>query len=61
MKSETWRANRDYLCCVSDFRRKHGAMLLGGKFVSAGEPERGEVDAAEPIPANTLRLYKYRQ
>jgi hypothetical protein len=108
MKSETWRANRDYLRCVSDFRRKNGALLLsgtfkadegfsakggkktianrwdgvngetgilvwnaddeaakvsvafGGSFVSASEPERGEVDADEPIPANTLRLYTYR-
>ena len=108
MQSETWRANRDYLRCVSDFRRKHGAILLtgtfkadegftvkggtkiianrwdgangetgilvwnaddkpakvsvafGGKFVSASEPERGEVDVDEPIPANTLRLYKFR-
>ena len=107
MKAETWRANRDYLRCVSDFRRKHGALLLagtfkadegftvkggkeiianrwdgangetgilvwnadgtpakvsvafGGAFVSASEPERGEVDADEPIPANTLRLYRY--
>ena len=32
MKAETWRANRDYLRCVSDFRRKHGAMLLAGTF-----------------------------
>ena len=108
MKSETWRTNRDYLRCVSDFRREHGAMLLGGtfkadegfsvkggskivanrwdgengetgilvwnaddkpakvsiefggKFISASEPERGAVDADEAIPANTLRLYKYR-
>ena len=107
MKAETWRANRDYLRCVSDFRRKHGAILLagmfkadegfsvkggkkiianrwdgkngetgilvwnaddtsakvsvafGGKFVLASEPERGEVDADELIPANTLRLYKF--
>ena len=107
MKAETWRANRDYLRCVSDFRRKHGALLLagtfkadegftvkggkeiianrwdgangetgilvwnadgtpakvsvafGGAFVSANEPERGEVAADEPVPANTLRLYKY--
>ena len=108
MKSETWRMNRDYLRCVNDFRRKNGALLLGGtfkadegfsvkggdkivanrwdgangetgilvwnaddkpakvsisfggKFISASEPERGEVDADEPIPANTLRLCRYR-
>lgn len=108
MKSDTWRTNRDYLKCVSDFRRKNAATLLAGtfkadegfsvaggekllanrwdgangetgilvwnaddtpakctlsfagKFVSASEPERGEVDADEPITANTLRLYKYR-
>ena len=108
MKSETWRMNRDYLRCVSDFRRKNGALLLGGtfkadegfsvkggskivanrwdgangetgilvwnaddkpakvsisfggKFISASEPERGEVDADEPVPANTLRLCRYR-
>ena len=106
MKSETWRANRDYLRCVSDFRRKNGDLLLGGTFkadegfsvkggkriianrwdgangetgilvwnaddmpakvsisfggrlISASEPERGEVDVHEPIPANTLRLYR---
>ena len=28
-------------------------------FVFANEPERGKVDVDEPIPANTLRLYKY--
>ena len=109
MKFQTWRTNRDYLRCVSDFRRKHGAMLLGGTFkadegfsakggrkivanrwdgangetgilvwnaddkpaavkvsfggtlVSASEPERGEVNVDEPIPANTLRLFKYRR
>ena len=108
MKTETWRTNRDYLKCVSDFRRANGDLLLcgtfkadegfsvkggkmivanrwdgkngeagiliwnaddkpakctlsfAGKFVSASEPERGEVDADEPIPANTLRLYKFR-
>ena len=108
MKAETWRANRDYLRCVSDFRRKHGVMLLAGTFkadegftvkggrkiianrwdgangetgvlvwnadekpakvsvafdgafVSVSEPERGEVDADEPIPANNLRLHKFR-
>ncbi|MBR4617543.1 MAG: heparinase II/III family protein, partial [Kiritimatiellae bacterium] len=108
MKTATWRTNRDYLRCVSDFRRKHGAMLLagtfkadegfsvkggkmivanrwdgkngetgilvwnaddkpanvsvefGGRFILACEPERGEVDADEPIPPDTLRLYKYR-
>ncbi len=108
MKSETWRANRDYLRCVSDFRRKHGALLLGGTFkadegfsvkggrkivanrwedangetgilvwnaddkpakvsvafggvlLSASEPERGEVNAADPIPPNSLRLYRYK-
>ena len=31
-----------------------------GTFISASEPERGEVNADEPIPTNTLRLYKYR-
>ena len=109
MKSETWCANRDYLRCVSDFRRKHGAILLGGtfkadegfsvkggqkiianrwdgangetgilvwnaddksakvavsfagEFISATEPERGEIDVAKPISPNTLRLYKYRR
>ena len=109
MKSETWCANRDYLRCVSDFRRKHGAILLGGtfkadegfsvkggqkiianrwdgvngetgilvwnaddksakvavsfagEFISATEPERGEIDVAKLISPNTLRLYKYRR
>ena len=108
MKSDSWRANRDYLRCVSDFRRKHGALLLGGTFkadegfsvkggrkivanrwedangetgilvwnaddkpakvsvafggvlLSASEPERGEVNAADPIPPNSLRLYRYK-
>ena len=108
MKSETWRANREYLRCVSDFRRKNGVLLLGGtfkadegftvkggkkiianrwegangetgilvwnaddkpakvsvafsgRFISASDPEKGDVDADESIPANTLRLYKYR-
>ena len=108
MKAGTWRTNRDYLKCVSDFRRANGDLLLcgtfkadegvkvkggkklianrwdgkngetgilvwnaddkpanvsvefGGRFIQASEPERGEVDVDEPIPANTLRLYKYR-
>ena len=101
--------NRDYLKCVSDFRRANGDLLLCGTFkadegfsvtggekvianrwdgtngetgifawnaadkpaavkiafdgrlLSVREPERGEVDAAEAIPPNTLRLYRYRQ
>ena len=108
MKSETWRTNRDYLKCVSDFRRANGDLLLCGTFkadegfgatggekvianrwdgkdgevgilvwnaddkpaavkvtfdgslLSVREPERGEVDAGEPIPPDTLRLYRYR-
>ncbi len=108
MKFGTWRTNRDYLRCVSDFRRKNGALLLSGtfkadegfsvtgggkivanrwdgangetgilvwnaddkpakvsvafsgRFISASDPEKGDVDADAPIPANTLRLYKYR-
>ena len=36
-------------------------VLFGGKLVSACEPERGYVDGSEPIPPNTLRLYKYRR
>ena len=36
------------------------SISFGGTFVSASEPERGEVDADEPIPANTLRLCRYR-
>ena len=108
MKSETWRENRDYLRCVSDFRRANGDLLLGGTFkadegfsvagggkivanrwdgangeagilvwnaddkpaavkvsfdgnlLSVREPERGEVDADEPVPPDTLRLYRYR-
>ena len=108
MKSDSWRANRDYLKCVSDFRRANGDLLLCGTFkadegfgvtggekivvnrwdgkngevgilvwnagdkpavvkvsfdgrlLSVREPERGEVDADEPIPPETLRLYRYR-
>ena len=108
MKSDSWRANRDYLRCVSDFQRKHGALLLGGtfkadegfrvnggkkivanrwedangetgilvwnaddkptkvsvefggRFILASEPERGEVNVADPIPPNSLRLYRYK-
>ena len=37
------------------------SVAFDGRFVSASEPERGEVDATEPIPANSLRLYQYRQ
>ena len=109
MTKENWRTNRDYLKCVSDFRRANGDLLLCGTFkadegfsvvggekvianrwdgrngevgilvwnaddkpaavkiafdgrlLSVREPERGEVDAAEAIPPNTLRLYRYRQ
>ena len=35
------------------------SVAFGGRYISASEPERGEVDADEPIPANTLRLYMY--
>ena len=106
MKSDSWRANRDYLRCVSDFRRANGDLLLCGTFkadedfsvaggekivanrwdgangetgilvwnaddkpaavkvsfdgslLSVREPERGEVDAGEPIPPDTLRSRK---
>ena len=36
------------------------SVSFNGAFVSASEPERGEVDADEPIPVNSLRLYMYR-
>ena len=36
------------------------SIEFGGRLIMASEPERGEVDVDEPIPANTLRLYKYR-
>ena len=32
MRSETWRENRDYLKCVSDFRRTNSDLLLAGTF-----------------------------
>jgi hypothetical protein len=34
-------------------------VAFGGNLLSVREPERGAVDAAEPIPPNTLRLYRY--
>lgn len=36
-------------------------VLFDGKLMSTSEPERGEVDALESIPPNTLRLFKYRR
>ena len=35
------------------------SVAFGGQFVLASEPERGEVNAADPIPPNSLRLYRY--
>ena len=35
------------------------SVAFGGRYISASEPERGEVNADEPIPANTLRLCTY--
>lgn len=32
-----------------------------GRGVSVTEPEAGQVDPASPIPANTLRLYRYEK
>ena len=37
------------------------AVSFAGEFISATEPERGEIDVAKPISPNTLRLYKYRR
>lgn len=32
MTEDAWRANRDYLRCVNDFRRANGDLLLSGTF-----------------------------
>ena len=36
------------------------SVAFGGRFVSASEPERGEVDVDDPIPPNSLRMYRYK-
>ena len=36
------------------------SVAFGGRFVSASEPERGEVDVDDPIPPNSLRMHRYK-
>jgi len=35
-------------------------LATGGLLISASEPERGRVEPEDAIPANSLRLYRYR-
>lgn len=34
-------------------------ISFDGRLLTSSEPERGEVASGEPVPANTLRLYRY--
>ena len=57
-----WDANGEtgILVWNADDKPAKVSVAFGGRFVSASEPERGEVDVDDPIPPNSLRMHRYK-